>query len=335
MICNIVEIGGKKDGVFRRNIFTTTKEIKKYIQDFNEEDVYATVYKYDDKNQDTANVIAPLYIDLDVNDIEENFDKLKRDLALVLRQIKTLLKITDKELEIFFSGSKGFHIMVDSKVLGLTPSTDLNDLYKLIAIKLKTYTILKCVDTRIYDKKRLFRIPNTINSKTGLYKVPITYEKLKDMTYDDMKEYASSKKPNMPKIYKINHKAHEAFFETIEKIKEEEKRTINHKAAREIMERRELLPCVKYILQNGALKGGRNNLTMALASSLFQVGKTYEECLDIVVAWNDKKNEPPLPQREIQTTVNSAFRNVQDGRKYGCSAFRDLDVCVKGCPVKR
>lgn len=335
MICDIIEIGGKKDEIFRRNIFTSTKEIKKYIQDFNEQDVYATVYKYDDKDQDRANIIAPLYIDLDVNNIEENFDKLKRDLALVLRQIKVLLKLTDKEIEIYFSGSKGFHIMVDSKVLGLKPSKNLNEMYKLIATKLKAYTILKCVDTRIYDKKRLFRITNTINSKTGLYKVPISYNKVKDMTYEDMKEYASSKKPNMPKIYKKNVDANEAFFNLIEQIKEEERRTINHKAAREIMEKRELLPCVKYILQNGALKGGRNNLTMALASSLFQVGKDYEECLDIVNSWNTRKNDPPLSQREITLTVNSAYRNTQDGRKYGCSAFKDLDVCVKGCPVRR
>lgn len=335
MLCNIVEIGGKTKDIFRRNIFTTSNKIKDFIKDFNETDVYATIYKYDSKDQDNANVVAPLYIDLDVDDIEENFDKLKVDLALVIRQLKQLLKVKDNEIEIYFSGSKGFHILVDHKVFGILPNKILNDLYKLIAVKLKAYTILKCVDTRIYDKKRLFRIVNTINSKTGLYKVPVKYEKIKDMSYKDMVEYAGSKKNIVPKIYKKNEDASKAFVELIEKIKEEEKRTINHKVARSIMEKKDLLPCVKYILQNGAIKGGRNNITMALSSSLFQIGKTHEECLEIITNWNLKKNDPPLSQREINTTVLSAFKNVEGGRKYGCSAFRDLDVCIKGCPVRK
>lgn len=335
MTCNIVEIGGKKDDIFRRNIFTTYSKIKEYIGNFNETDVYATIYRYDQEDQDQANIIAPLYIDLDVDDIDNNFEKLKRDLALVIRQLKIMLKIKDSEIEIYFSGSKGFHILVDHRILGLKPSKDLNNLYKMIALKLKAYTVLKCVDTRIYDKKRLFRIPNTINSKTGFYKVPIKYNKLKDMNYTEMVEYAKEKKTILPKIYKENKDANIAFFEIIEQIREEEKRTINYKAARQIMEQKELLPCVKYILQNGAIKGGRNNLTMALSSSLFQIGKTYEEGLDIVSSWNSKKNDPPLTQREITTTVTSAYRNVQDGKKYGCNSFRELDVCVKGCPVRR
>jgi hypothetical protein len=309
--------------------------MKSIIEDFNNTDVYATVYKYDIQDQDKANVIAPLYIDLDVDNIEENFDKLKRDLALVLRQLKVMLRLTDNEVEVYFSGSKGFHIMVSHKVLGLEPCKDLNEKYKLIAVKLKAYTILKCVDTRIYDKKRLFRIPNTINSKTGLYKVPINYNKVKDMSYEDIANYAKEKKPFIAKIYKTNQLAKEEFPKIIETIKEEERRTINHKMARQFMESKELLPCVKYILQNGVSKGGRNNITMALASSLLQVGNTHEECLDIVQSWNNKKNDPPLPQREIMTTVNSAVKNVEDGRKYGCSAFRDLGVCVKDCPVRK
>lgn len=45
---------------------------------------------------------------------------------------------------------------------------------------------------------------------------------------------------------------------------------------------KELLPCVKYILQNGAVKGGRNNTAMALASALYQRDMNEERVLEIM-----------------------------------------------------
>ena len=103
-----------------------------------------------------------------------------------------------------------------------------------------------------------------------------------------------------------------------------------------MLENKELLPCVKYILQNGAQKGGRNNTAMALASSLYQRNPNdYEEVLDIMKTWNIKKLDTPLAERELENTVKSAYRNVQDGKRYGCAAFIDLGICVKGCPIRK
>ena len=80
MQCKYVEIGGKINNVFRRNIMTTSLNKKKMIKQYNFTDTYSTIYKYDNKNQDMANIIAPFYIDLDIEDLEKDFDKLKRDI---------------------------------------------------------------------------------------------------------------------------------------------------------------------------------------------------------------------------------------------------------------
>ena len=61
----------------------------------------------------------------------------------------------------------------------------------------------------------------------------------------------------------------------------------------------------------GQLKGNRNNSTVALANSLFQVGKEYNEVLEIISYWNATKNEDPLDESEIRTTVQSAYNNAQ------------------------
>lgn len=335
MQCNYIELGGKDGDIFRRKIVIDIKDKEQVLARQKFSDTYATVYRYDNKNQDIANIIAPLYIDLDINDLENDFEKLKRDLLLLCRKLKTMFSLKDNNLEIFFSGSKGFHILIPHTVLGIKPSKDLNNKYKLIALELKSYTITKSVDTRIYDTKRLFREPNTINSKTGLYKVQMTLEQIRDMSYKQLLIYASAPKNliNPNSDYNIN--ADMSFNSVVEEIKERQKKKVNHKAARQMLENKELLACVKYILQNGAQKGGRNNTAMALASALYQRNsESQQEILEVMQTWNYKKLDEPLSDKELETTVLSAYKNVQDGRRYGCGVFMDMGICVKGCPIR-
>lgn len=333
---NIVELGGVVNNHFRRNILCDIKDIDSKIKELQFTDTYSTIYRYKTNEQNTSDIIAPFYIDLDIDNIEKDYSKLTRDLLLIYRQLKNKLYLNDRDIEIYFSGSKGFHIIVNEKILGVEPSRNLNDIYKLLALRLKSFTITKCIDTKIYDRKRLLRLPNTINHKTGLYKVPVSIEQVRSFDYNQMKEYASEAKYIKGiKIYMRNEKANEAFYKWVEEIKEEEKKTINHKVAKQFLEKKELLPCIKYILQNGACMGGRNNTANALASALLQLGKPYEEVLDVMTTWNETKNDPPLPRREVEITTNSAFRNVDAGKRYGCSAIRMLGVCLKDCPIRK
>lgn len=330
-----IEIGGKVNGVFRRNIIVEKDKKQEAINRYNFEDTYSTVYEYDNKEQDKANYIAPLYIDLDAGHLEKDYEKLRRDVLLLIRKLKTMFSLNDNNIQVFFSGSKGFHIIIPYEVFGFEYSKDINNKYKLLATELKSYTITKSVDTRIYDNKRLFREPNSINSKTGYYKVQIDLANLRTMSYDDLIEYASTAKPLLLIDNKYNDKARQAFDEFIEKTKAIQKRSINHNVARTMLANKELLPCVKYILANGAVKGGRNNTAMALASALYQRDMNEERVLGIMKEWNDTKLEEPLSDREIENTTRSAYRNVRDGKRYGCGAFIDLGICVKGCPVRK
>lgn len=341
MACNIIELGGlvkdsNNNDIFRRNFYIdiTKDNINDKLKGF-EKDKYTTVYSYENTNIDTCNFIAPLYIDLDIDDIENNYDKLIRDLKIIYRQLKVLFLLTDDEITVYFSGAKGFHIIVHQNVFGFEPSRTLNKDLKKVALHLKAYTITKCVDTKIYDYKRLFRINNTINSKTNLFKVQVRYNEVINMSYDELKEYASSPKSFRKVRFKHNEKANEKFYSLIEEIDKKEASKINMKLAHEFLKKKELLPCVKYILQNGSPNGNRNNTTVALANSLFQIGNSLEEVTEIITQWNTLKNECPLSQSEINTTILSAYKNSKQDIFYGCSSFKDLDVCVKDCPIHK
>lgn len=334
---NIVELGGTKNGIFTRNKYvdkSKPNDLNNAMQEF-DEDMYQTVYSYENTSINTCNFIAPLYLDLDIEDIDNNYDKLLRDLKILHRQLKILFKLEDKDIEIYFSGSKGFHVIVPYKVFGFTPSRNLNKDLKKIALYLKSYTITKCIDTKIYDYKRLFRVNNTKNMKTGLYKVKIPYNTLINMSWEELKQYAATPKRTGLSLYKYKEEANIAFYELIEKIDQKEKQKINMKMAHEMLRKKELLPCVKYILQNGATDGQRNNTTVALANSLFQIQHSIEEVMEIVHQWNKMKNEVPLPDNEINTTINSAYNNSNHNMFYGCSAFKDLGVCVVDCPIHK
>lgn len=335
MQCKYIELGGKINGVFRRNILIDVLKKEETLNKYDFTDTYSTVYSYDNKNQDMANIVAPMYIDLDINDLEKDYDKLRKDVLLLIRRLKTMFHLQDDNIQIFFSGSKGYHIIIPYEVFGIEPSRDLNDRYKLIATELKSYTITKSIDTKIYDSKRLFREPNTINTKTGLYKVYMTIDQVREFSYDDLITRASSVQEIGQVNKEYNIKSDEAFNKMINDLKERQKKTINHKVARQMLQNKELLPCVKYILQNGAQKGGRNNTAMALASALFQRNENKEYVEQIMDTWNRTKLDEPLPEKELELTVRSAYNNVNDGRRYGCGAFIDMGICVKGCPIRR
>ena len=99
-----------------------------------------------------------------------------------------------------------------------------------------------------------------------------------------------------------------------------------------IEEKKELLPCIKYLLEEGVAKGNRNNILSILSNALIQSGYSLEETLDLMHEWN-KYNNPPLSFREIEATTRSSYSMVLDGRGYGCSSIKEYGYCVEGCKL--
>jgi hypothetical protein len=60
-------------------------------------------------------------------------------------------------------------------------------------------------------------------------------------------------------------------------------------------------------LYKGVERGSRNDSLARLAGSWVKEGLAFEGCLNRAHAWNSKNN-PPLPAKEIETTVRSIFK---------------------------
>lgn len=324
----VYTIDGKK--IFGRKIYIKVDEIDKInkIQNrFNNIDVYSTNYIYNDNDQNNSDIIGPLYLDFDGNiEDEESYKKVRIDTILGISYLNNILNVPKEFIKIYFSGNKGFHLIVPNIVFGINASKDLNSKYKMIAKSVDDHTINHSVDTRIYDKKRLIRMPHTINGKTGLYKVPITEDNLRNFTYEEMIAYAKNDKNiDYPKP-RIIPKAKEKFLKitTIE-TKSKKKKKVNSNF---INPNYKIPPCIKNMFNNGAEEGERNNTLIILASSILQKGTVIEECIELMKEWNITKNDNPLTDTEVETTVQSAYRGLLSGRRYGCASITDMGLCV-------
>ena len=77
-----------------------------------------------------------------------------------------------RAVRVYFSGGKGFHAEIPGTLFGgFEPGTDLHRRLKRAAELLMGDIPF---DGSIYDKLRLWRLPNSAHGSTGLYKVPLT-----------------------------------------------------------------------------------------------------------------------------------------------------------------
>ena len=108
----------------------------------------------------------------------------------------TLLEqgLEDDQIHIWFSG-RGFHIEIPN-LYGFKESINLP--YQ-VKVTIDSH-FGKLVDN-IYDKGRLIRVGYTINMKSELYKLPLSWNMLNTMSYDDICEYCQLQKQD------YNHKA--------------------------------------------------------------------------------------------------------------------------------
>ena len=327
------EFGGARNKIFRRNFFflcdeTLPQHMNSFLEEYQYTDCYQCLYRYSSQDEN-ALLYAPFYLDLDADiTTEAKYKAMKPYIMRAWLWLRRWMQLQPEEIELYFSGSKGFHLLIDPRVLGIVPNTQLNAIYKSLALHLYMAYHIPVIDLRIYDKRRLFRIPNTVNSKTGLYKVPLSIEQFSSFTYKELMEYAEEPKELPKRIRKINKDAAIIFQTRIVKAYH----TITKPSKPDIAytipeEKQELLPCLKKVLEDGSVRGARNNTLIILASGLLQSGYKLEEVETVTREWN-QLNEPPLEQHELEATVRSAYTMLQNGRRYGCSSMKELGLCA-------
>jgi hypothetical protein len=273
------------------------------------------------------------YLDFDtVITSEDDYQKLKDDVNVAMRYLTVIMNIDIQQIRFFFSGNKGIHITIPAETLGLEPHVALNQIYKIIMEDIATYCKNETLDPKVYDDKRMFRMVNSYNLKGKAFKVPITYDEYKRLTFAELKELAQQPR-EIPVAAPIpSTRARMVIKQHIEDWTQRINRRQEFSGKIKLLETDP--PCIKAMWEKVFREtvDERNNSGAALASFYMQQGVEYEECLGRILKWNQENCSPPQKDREVEMTVSSVYNGQH---KYGCETFKRVSgVCEKDhCPL--
>lgn len=305
---------------FTRNHFVDLEEkdkISEFIKNHNNRGIYKTVCTYESKDIEKASYTAPLVFDIDSG---EDLEKAREDAVWVYKRL-IAEGFVDGDLAIYFSGSKGFHIEIAQEALPMPSLAFLMEIYKIIAENFKKVSPNKCIDTKIYEKRRLFRIPFSQHEKTDLYKNLLTPDELAGMPMDQIKELCKTRRfIKLDKSGVVPNDRIMTQLKTLIKMWREKKEKYLDSIKIDLKDVR-LYPCIKYVLDNPPPPGDRNDTAYNLALYLKKQGVGIEEAIGTMVEqWHSG-----LSEFEITNTVRSAYRG---GKNWTC---RDREYLQKHC----
>lgn len=285
-------------------------------------------------------------------DSRGHVEKAKSDLIQVINILTTEYGVSLDDLQIFISGGKGFHLVIDRRLLGsekgdnflpLIYKSMVNDLFPVKG------EVFASIDRSLYCMKRgkMFRLPNVRREENGRYKVPITFEELTTLDIDDLMELADAPRLDFPvsksqvtpsvKLVTLFFQTSMAVRDIVTKRKKAPKRQPTMKSG-------EMLPCTKIILGMEHKAGDMSfNETCfsAIVPSLREVGIPHEVMLNVPEVETFLSN---FADSEAYTTFDARYehmrgvinRDKNSPAGFSCGSMRkcmggDNSTCVK-CP---
>ena len=322
--CYLIEVGygfNTKQGErgFNRGSYVPYQTVSAFARGRSNYSVFASAYRYSDKQVDKSDLYGDLYLDFD--DVE-NFERVRKDALTALSYLKIVYHIEETQVRIYFSGNKGVHIIVPAEIFGIEPMPLLNGVFKTIAMSIRSFTPNKTIDTKIYDNKRMFRIPNSIHEKSNLYKIPLTPQELRTVSHQEIQTMATQPRDMaFSKVIETNHIAEQQFKKAIDEfylLDKEAKKDKRYKSKYDFTP-----PCIQHILTNGALEGQRNISIACLTGFYKNSGKSLNETMELIAEWNSN-NAKPTGEMEMKKTIKSIFGG---DKIFGCSTLKLISVC--------
>lgn len=287
-----------------------------------ERDYYSSVYYYNEKHYEqfkkTGSIrgITDVHTDTIIFDFDSKVDleQTRLDSLVAIQRLKTF-GIKETDIEIYFSGNKGFtlSIKLDRKI---TPEQAREIALQKIAGDLKT------TDTSVYDASQIIRIPGTKHPKSGLYKVPLTANDLKQRSIEQIKEYASSLDHITDDFSWTIASPTPSFF------KQEQKKLEKNKVDYELdltKKPSQWKTCKWSLLQGNFSEGERHNALMVIAATCRGLGydkqTTYYMCKSALKKQSERTGQDEFPKEELWSNIieQSVFTDNWEGGQYSCA----------------
>lgn len=274
---------------------------------------FATIQTYD---KDGDVLFSPLYADL---------DHINPDVALAdARYIVHLIsEMTNLIPDIYFSGNKGFHLIIPYKIEGSLGHWISRYFFEYLSKDLPS------LDRKVYRDKAMFRLPNSPASKPGYFKVKLTKTELMKLTMDQIREIGTK-----PRDQVINECDMAQINDEFLAVIEDGKRNLPVYKSEHIERlsgsmREEMTFCIQSMLSRPADEGERNRICQLLARFMRKCGTSIEDSLELMY-----KHEHWKTYEHDERGVSKVFRSIWQSRRepmIGCKNGRDSDLMKSHC----
>lgn len=254
-------------------------------------------------------------------DSKDNIKLAFNDTVVVVNKLLDL-GLKEEQIQVSFSGSKGTSIIVET-----------TNQYNIEQVKAFCFGLAKDLstfDTSLYDNQRIFRLNYTKNEKTGLYKIPLSLEELKEANIDSIKETAKID-PTPEEITEVNSYYEIANFQipeeylNIQNIKPKLKEVkIVDSVDIDWSRKPKFLTNCRWALQNGLFKAGqRSHPLLALASTYknlgFDLDHVYRLLKGVAELQSKRNNCERFPDTELYNNiVVQVFSDKWGNGQYSC-----------------
>lgn len=240
-----------------------------------------------------------------------DLDAVQSTVRTVLQDLQVRFDVTHG-VRAYFSGAKGFHILLDAELFGgWSPSVELAANLRTLAERLMSD--YQGFDSAVYDRNRLLRCANTQHGKSELWKVPLSIGEVQTLSIEQIKELAAAPR-------KVDWPAW-GDCETSSGLAE-----IWQQAQAPPARDRAPRAAASSLWQRGLREGdGRDNAAFALARMLRKKGLDESDTMEILRLWDDKQADP-LGDRVLELKVASTYRMAQETEEQGDAILTYSDL---------
>ena len=228
--------------------------------------------------------------------------------------------------QLYFSGT-GFHVGIPGNAFRWKPCPDL---HLKVKDELQARGIYEYADSSVSDKTRIIRVVNTLNSKSSLWKIPITSSELHD-SIDKIQELAKGKRSTYKWNTQVRDNECEPVFDVLER-----KSVASDKVFEEVTLGRNpdpvWYPCIQKMM-GGSPTGSRHQVALRIAA--FLRWRYPEHVVRLIMEdWRQRvdSNNAKFKKEEMDRIVSDCYEgHGGKGYNYGCSDTHMDSHCQSSC----
>lgn len=287
-------------------------------------DVYRSIAEYPNACRSVEHRCPIGVFDIDC---DSDLERARVEAWDCVRYFAHKLDVSHHDIWVTFSGNKGFHILLSDELFGDTATQATIETWHGVATDLKQ-EIAPSIDTSIYRHGALIRCPNTLNTKSGRYDIPLEAAELEGMSADAIRDLAI--KPRDENPWPTPDFSDSARFWLIDRVAEPER----PKPKRPRVSRKggwHTPPCVRKAEKVVLPDGCRHETLHSLGRFYFSVGMAPDEIVDRLFEIDARHpiRDPDYIPRMVDCVVKKPGF-------YGCPNPGLTPFCVPdNCPLKR